>query len=128
MDPAKFTNRNRRKSDDSRLTLGEQNVGASGKPHAEMRSRGGSSRSFKDFSVFFAFFETKISSAADTAAIQRDGGAFRVQEIIGSFRILLTAFAVELAPRDRRHPKGVISLRRFVMHATSVSVRRWRTA
>jgi hypothetical protein len=56
MDPAKFTNRNQRKSDDSRLKLGEQNVGASGKPHAEMRSRGGSSRSFKNFFALFAFF------------------------------------------------------------------------
>ena len=28
MDSAKFTNRNRRKNDDSRLTLGEQNAGA----------------------------------------------------------------------------------------------------
>ena len=127
MDSAKFTNRNRRKSDDSRLTLGEQNVGASGKPHAEMRSRGGSSQSFKDFSVFFAFFETKISSAADTAAIQRDGGAFRVQEIIGSFRILLTALPSSWRPRQAPS-KGRFRLRRFVMHATSVSVRRWRTA
>ena len=39
MDSAKFTNRNQRKNDDNRLTLGEQNVGASGKPHAETRSR-----------------------------------------------------------------------------------------
>ncbi len=54
MDSAKFTNRNQRKNDDSRLTLGEQNAGASGKPHAEMRSRGGCSRSFKYFFAFFA--------------------------------------------------------------------------
>ena len=56
MDSVKFTYRNRRKNDDSRLTLGEQNVGASGKPHAEMRSRGGGSRSIKNFFAIFAFF------------------------------------------------------------------------